>query len=60
MRTEQPEIKAMISLLYQENLSQYAVTTLASVYHQFLIKLKFNPKWSQSYYVTKVGVPVGT
>ena len=34
----------MTSLLYQRNLSQYIVTTLASVHYQFIIKLKFDLK----------------
>ncbi len=57
MRTEPPEVKATQSLLYQGNLLQYAATTLAPVHHQFIIKLKFHLKWSQSKNVIKVGVP---
>jgi len=47
----------MQSLLHQENLSQFTITTLTSVYYQFIIKLKFNLKQSQSNNITKVKTP---
>ncbi len=41
-------------------LSQYAVTTLASVHHQLIIKLKFRLKHKEENIVTKVGASAGS
>ena len=50
----------MTSLLYQENLLQYAAATLAPVCHQFLIKLEFDLKRKKSINITKVEASVGS
>ncbi len=48
------------SLLYSENLPQYTATTLTSVHHQFIVKLKFKLKCSQNNNVTKVKASAGS
>jgi len=45
-------------LLHQENLLQYATTTLAPICHYFIIKLNFKLKRSWNNNVTKVGALV--